>query len=236
MSRTLTLSAALLLLSACEAVDSSSVLTDGMYADLTAAADGSGQTLVKAVLRVGGATSNTYVNLEGDDRLTATAGETTLDLEVNALGDYRDYTATFDVEAEDSLFTVAFLRTVDEGAPASTMTLPAPFALAGPAAEDVISRQADITLTWEPAGTNDAMSWRVNGECFFDAYGQVQGDPGTVVIPAGSLESVNEDAPTACEATVTVWRSRAGALDPGFGEGGAVFGQQLRQLTFRSDP
>lgn len=236
MSRFILIPTLLASLVACESVDSSSVLTDGMYADMTATADGSGSSVVVAVLKVGGATSNTYVTIEGDDLLQAAVGETTEDMEMHTLGEYRDYSSTFAVDAEDSLFTVAFIRTVDAGAPASTMSLPAAFDLSGPASEDVIPRDQDISFSWSPSGSSDNMSYRVTGECFFDAYVQVDGDPGTAVIPAGTLEPVDEENPAACEATLTLIRARPGSLDAGFGEGGTTNGRQVRSLTFRSDP
>lgn len=236
MSRFILVPTLLSALVACEAVDSSSVLTDGMYADMTATADGSGDTVVVAVLKVGGATSNTYVTIEGDDLLQASAGETVQDMEMHTLGEYRDYSSTFAVDAEDTLFNVAFLRTVDAGAPSSTMSLPAAFDLSGPAPEDVISRGEDFSISWSPSGSSDSMSYRVTGECFFDAYVQLDGDTGTATIPAGTLKPVDEDNPAACEATLTLIRARLGSLDAGFGEGGTTNGRQVRLLSFRSDP
>ena len=61
--KTLGLPLLLLGLVACESVDSTAVTTAGVYADITAMADGSGSTRTTAILKVGGATSNTYLDL-----------------------------------------------------------------------------------------------------------------------------------------------------------------------------
>jgi hypothetical protein len=72
--RHLAFAVALAPLVACEAVDSEDVLTSGMYADLAVTNTGS-NTRAAAILRVGGASSNTFVELTGDDSLTLRIGE-----------------------------------------------------------------------------------------------------------------------------------------------------------------
>ncbi|MCB9796949.1 MAG: hypothetical protein H6741_30060 [Alphaproteobacteria bacterium] len=225
-----------LLLVACESVSSSDVLTSGMYANLSVTADGSGTSRALAILRVGGATSNTYVDLTGDDTLTVTVNEESQEFSRQALGDYIEYIADLDVDAAGTEFTIGLNRTVDEGAPASTMTLPEPFALSGPQEGGTMSRTADLTFTWEPSGESDAMSWSLSGDCFFDEVGSLDGDPGTVVVPGGTLESTDEDSPAACDAKFTLTRARTGSLDAGYGEGGKAEGLQERVVEFRSDP
>jgi hypothetical protein len=229
----LTLSA----LVACEAVDSVDVMTDGVYADITAEAEGDGTTRTSAILRVGGATSNTFMELVETDTLTASTGDETQTMIDTSIGDFHAYVADFDVEAEDTEFVVAFEREVDESAPNTTMSLPALFDVTGPEEAVTFSRsEEDITLTWEPSGSEDEMYWSVTGDCFYDAEGEIDGDPGTVVVEAGALESVDEDEPTTCEATLTLTRSRLGDLDPNYGEGGAVFGRQIRSVDVLVSP
>lgn len=232
------LAIALAALVGCESVESTDVLTSGLYADLSATADGSGTTRTEAVLRVGGGTSNTYLALAGDDTLSAleTASGTKITLDEHNLGDIYHYWADFDVDAEDSEFVISFERTIDDGAPDSNMTLPAPFDITGPDADANHSRAADLTVGWEPSGSADPMAWEIVGECFHAASGTLSGDSGSVVVPAGSLQPFDGEDATSCEATLTVSRARAGNLDPGYGEGGKITGRQVRQIKFRSDP
>ena len=222
---------------ACESVESTDVMTSGVYADIEAVAEGDGSTRASAILRVGGADSNTFLELVADDSLTASTGEETQELIEQSIGDYFSYVADFDVDAEDTEFVVAFERTVDEGAPNTTLSLPALFDLTGPEEGVTLSRsEEDITITWESSGTEDEMLWSASGGCFFDASGGIEGDPGTFTIEAGTLESVDEDEPETCEATLVITRSRVGDLDPGYGEGGSVFGKQMRSVDILVSP
>ncbi|MDP2310763.1 MAG: hypothetical protein Q8P18_32395 [Pseudomonadota bacterium] len=227
----------LLPLAACESVESKDTLTDGIYADYAAVTEGNGITRAQATLRVGGGTSNTFVELVGDDVLTVTAGGITETLLSANIGDYFTYLADLDVDAADTSFAFAFTRTVDAGAPQSTVSLPSPFTLTGPAADTVFSRATDpIVVTWGDAGSTDALQVKLTGDCIFDHLVSVDGDPGTVTIEAGTLLPTNEETPEACAVSLVVQRRRDGTLDAGFGEGGVVYAAQTRAVGIRSDP
>src|SRR4030095_9550092 len=73
-------------------VESTDVRTSGVYPVIDVTADGSGSTRVQVKLKVGGSASNTFLELTGEDRLTATAGGVTKDLD--ATGSVT-YSATF---------------------------------------------------------------------------------------------------------------------------------------------
>jgi hypothetical protein len=224
------------LLAACESVDSSDTMTDGIYAAFTATSDGA-VTQAQATLRVGGATSNTYVELVDGDILTVTDGVNSETMLPSNIGDYYTYLASFDSIAEDTPFTFAFVRTIDAGAPESTASLPAPFALTAPEADSVFSRADDaITITWDPSASADDMSLTLTGDCIFTHSTTLTGDPGTYVIDAGSLDATDEDNPTSCDAKLTVERRRIGTLDPAFGEGGGIYAAQARTVEIRIDP
>lgn len=228
--------AALALATGCESVSSTDVLTSGIYADLSATSDGV-QTHTLAVLRTGGATSNTFVNLEGDDILTVTAQGETQELLESYIGDIFAYAADFDLSAADTEFVFALERSIDDGAPDSRCTLPEPFDATSPVADSALSRgQADLTVSWTPAGQADEIRVIVEGDCLWRHVEDVDGDPGTIVIPADTLASIDENNPQACDATVTIQRLRMGALDPAYGEGGTIYGIQAREVPFRSDP
>ncbi len=221
---------------ACESVDSSDVLTSGMYADLTAQTEGEG-TRATATLRVGGGTSNTFVRLGADDQLTVNLGETTLEMEEVSIGELYSYIADFDSSEPGSTFNFAFNRVVDEGAPASTATLPEPFTLMAPQPAEVFSRTTqDIPVNWENFNMGDPMEVRVTGDCIIDANLVVAQDSGSFLIESGTLESFEGTVDQACDATIMVYRRRTGTLDVGFGEGGLVYGSQLRTVKIRLDP
>ncbi|MCB9762766.1 MAG: hypothetical protein H6739_23395 [Alphaproteobacteria bacterium] len=221
----------------CESIESQDILTSGIYADLTVITDGDGAR-AQAILRSGGATSNTFVQLTGDDDLSVSAdgGEAVAMSEQN-LGDIYSYTADLDEDAAGTEFTFAFTRTIDDGAPASTAVLPEPFNATGPAEDSTASRTADdITITWEPSGSADDMELKVHGDCFIDLSVPIEGDPGTYVVEAGTIESPDGTADQACDATITIMRKRSGSLDAGFGEGGVIYAAQSREIKIRMDP
>ncbi|RME26760.1 MAG: hypothetical protein D6798_06010 [Deltaproteobacteria bacterium] len=226
----------LILAVGCESIDSTTVGTDSIYADFAATSDGS-QTHTTAVLRVGGATSNTFVNLEGDDVLRVTSGDQTQEMTESYVGDVYVYSADFDLVEADTPFTFSLERSVDAGAPDSTCTLPEPLDVTSPEPDSVFSRSADdLTVSWEPSGEQDPVRIIVQGDCIWRTEIDVDGDPGTTVIAAGTIESISEDDPQACDATLTIQRRRSGDLDPGFGQGGTIFGIQERTIGFRTDP
>ena len=223
-------------LAACESVDSTAVTTAGLYADITATADGSGSTRTTAILKVGGPTSNTYVDLIEPDSLEVTQAEDTQTMSKVSVGDYREYVADFDVDEEDTEFAVALLREVDEGAPNSVVRLPATFELTEPAADTSFSRDSDdLVISW--SGTDDAtMRADITGDCFSVDSVDIDVDDGTVSFLAGSLEPYEDKVDETCDAVVTVWRTRAGELDPNYGEGGVARGVQVRSVTVLSGP
>ena len=123
----------LLPLVACESVESKDVGTDAMSAQIEVISADGASTRVNTTLRVGGLTSNTYVQLTGDDQLTADDGTGPIEMSYLSIGDYWTYIADFSVAAADTNFAVALVRSLDDGAPSSTATLPAPFDLTAPA-------------------------------------------------------------------------------------------------------
>ncbi len=217
----------------CSDVQSESLLTSGMSAHITASASGDGNTTVSAVLRAGGALSNVYVELTGDDALTAQRGEEEKPLVRQSLGAFHEYTTDFTGDEPGVDHVVSLVRSVDDGAPSSVMALPDAFEISGPAE---FSRAADLTFTWTPAESADAMSVYVDGTCIF-GYGEtIIGDPGTWTIPAGTIDALEDDPDASCNVTVKVSRTRAGQLDPGFGEGGVAEGVQRREFGVTSAP
>lgn len=227
----------LLPLVACESVESKDIGTDAMSAQIEVISADGASTRVHTTLRVGGLTSNTYVELTGDDQLTADDGSGAIEMSYLSIGDYWTYIADFSVAAADTPFTVALVRSLDGGAPASTASLTAPFALTAPAEATVFSRASDpITVTWDSSGTDDSMVVRLSSDCTLSATQEVAGDPGTYTFEVGSYEVADGSEAESCEGTLTVERRRAGVLDEAFGEGGEVYAAHRREVKIRLDP
>jgi hypothetical protein len=221
---------------ACQPVDSASIKTSGIYADLLAQADGSGSTQVTARLRVGGALSNTVLDLSAGDQLAAASGDERHDLARHdgLLGDVY-YGASFSGDSAEKPFTVAFTRTGDTGAPSSAAALPAPFTLASPAAGASFSRARDsITVRWS-AATADRVSVSLVGACVqvVSATDQSGAD---YTVNAGQLQAAQDHATDTCPVTITVTRERAGHVDAAYGDGGVFVARQVRTVAVQSKP
>ena len=226
--------AALAGLTACADVSSEDVLTSGMYADLRVEGSDHGTSTVTAVLKVGGAKSNTYVELAQDDELVASVGDETQVMVEQTIGDYHEYVAGFATANGGDVFTVSLNRSIDEGAPNSTMTLPDPFDI--DPVEGPFQRSADITLTWSPANSTDNMRLTVTGDCVLTYERDISGDPGIVTIEANSLIPINDDLEESCNVVYQLDRWRAGTVDPGYGEGGKAIAHQIRTVSVLTQP
>ena len=75
-----------------------------------------------------------------------------------------------------------------------------------------------------------------SGDCITPVTGAIIGDPGTFTIPASKLQLANAQSAPTCNVTVAVTRAKAGDLDPHYGKGGAITGEQIRHATFSSTP
>jgi len=217
----------------CEDVRSGDVMTSGMRGDVTFTADGTGGSLAAAELRVGGVLSNTYVDLEGDDHLTATLIDDSVPMVEEVLGEIHRYVASFDTAPVGEPVIVAFVRTIDAGAPNSDAELPPEFAVDPPVT--TFSRNTeDLVLSWAPV-SSQTMRIEIDGDCVFP-YGQDLADAGTFTLPAGTLDPLDDSAPGTCALDIAVCRVNPGTIDPGFGEGGTSVGMQVRTTEVTSTP
>jgi hypothetical protein len=230
---------AVALLSACgETTDSTNVTTDGIYAQLSATAIGNGTTLLRATLKVGGSSSNTTIELDDGEKLVATGGAETKDMTEQDGISTTSYQAIFQTEAVDTAFKIDFQRVEDlVDAPNSTVTLPAPFVIATPAASATFSRASDpITVSWNTAA-QDSMGIQISGACISPYSTAVPANATQHLIAAGTLQVLQPPpAPQSCEVTIDVARSRAGQVDPAYGEGGSFSASQARQVRVNSAP
>lgn len=236
--KTWTIALCALLAAGCESVDSEDIATSGIFARLDATAEGDGQTTVSAELKVGGSTSNTYLDLSEGDSLSATVGDAS-----SALSRHEGplglvwYDADFEGDTEDLAISLAFERATAESAPSSAVTLPAPLALTAPTSGQSFSRSADlVTIEWSGSGESDELRVSITGDCLsFTVSDEDAPDTGRFEVSAGLLVP-DEDTGETCLATVTLERYRAGTVDPAYGEGGTFIATQRRTTQFTSTP
>jgi hypothetical protein len=221
---------ALLSFACSESVESEDVRTSGIYPEIEVRATGNGSTRVQVRLKVGGDDSNTFLRLTGDDELEATADGQTKRLD----GDGNSYRATFPVDAEGTEFTIAFNRgDADDSAPASVVTLPAPFALS--LAESEASREdTDLDYSWEPEASGN-IGWELKGDCIISDEGTTP-DDGSNTIDAGSIRTFDSEEEESCTVDLTLTRKRNGSIDEAFTEGGSIVALQVRKDSFTSTP
>ncbi len=218
----------------CSTVDSSDVLTSGIHAEMSAVSSGDGTTNVSATLYLGNPINLDFVDLTGDDELFAIHGTQRKEMSELILLNIVSHHASFPTDAEGEQFEIDFSRTVDQGAPSSTATLPAAFTLSGPTS--ATSRTAAIALSWSPASSGDSMSWQATGDCIDLASGALTGDTGSFALVANTLKKRMDGVTDSCLVTVSVRRSRAGDVDSAYGKGGYIAGAQVRTVTVTSTP
>lgn len=214
-----------------ETVESTDVRTSGVYPEFEVVADGSGSSRASARLKVGGDDSNTYLNLQDEDRLEVTVGEETRTLQPS---DNQWYSATFQIDAAGTEFSFAFIRgDSDDSAPESTVALPAPFQLEMTTPE--ASRASDnVAFTWDPPA-NGELHWNFSGDCVWTEHG-VTADDGSHDIPRDEMQTHSDDADQSCAVELTVERMTSGNIDPAFTEGGRAIAYQRRIQSFTSTP
>jgi hypothetical protein len=213
-----------------ETTSSKNVKTGGIAALIDVYADTDSKATVHVELRVGGSSSNAYVDLEGKDELKATAGDVTKTLSAVDTGVYE---ATFSGVEEGTEFSVTLERPEDTTAADNSGTLPAPFTLDEPMSE--LSREKDdLVVTWEPE-SRDAMTLELDGDCIFGWDKDVP-DTGSYTIGAGTLDSTKGDEPEACDIEVDARRTRSGTADSAFDPESHFRLHQRRKTSFVSNP
>ena len=215
-----------------ETTSSINIKTGGIAALIDVHTDLAQKATVHVELKVGGASSNTYVALENGDQLTATAGDKTQALSVaNGVGRYE--TSFSDVPA-DTLFSVVLERPHDTTAANNSGTLPAAYDLAKPT-EGASRKNDDLEVTWAPSGSDDGMDFEFEGDCIYP-YSTSATDLGTVTVPKGDLDSTGGDKPTTCVITLNAIRSRPGTADAAFDSESYFRVHQERTTKFSSAP
>lgn len=223
---------------ACTDVKSEEVTTAGMYLDYTVVTQGEGTgSDVSTLLRVGGVTSTTYVDLSEGDQLSVAVNDEEAVLNQVSLGVVHSYVQRFVADTEGSEFALSFDRADQTGAPSSIATLPAPFEVTLPEENATFSRSNDageIVVTWDNA-SDDRVNISVHGDCFASYFALDEADAGTHVIPLSYFKENEYDSVSSCTGEVSIERSRTGSVDAEFG-GGKSRGIQLRTVSVQIDP
>jgi hypothetical protein len=229
----------LALATGCKETTSSENIRTGGIAMLTeVTARSASNARVRTELRVGGDESNTFVILEGGDRLVAEADGEEDVMEAIEEGIYE---AEFDTGAGGTEFTVRLERVGDEDALDNHGTLPEPFSITSDFDSTPISRSEDeFDITWEPSGEPDDMEIDFDedeGEsCIYSADDEIGGDPGSYTVERDFLDSTSSMDPETCDVTATLTRSSRGSNDDALdGESSFVL-KQVRSVSFVSAP
>ncbi len=218
-------------------VDSDDVRTSGYFADYAAYAYGDGDTLVQARLRVGGGSSNTFAELDGDDRLLASKNRDIQIMAKRRSGAGAPYEAVMQGDEEGAM-RIAFERgDQDLDASDSEVILPPPFSLrlVGFQERDEVPRDSDVTVEWE---NNDSgqIGWEIDGICIRDRTG-VTSDTGSHTFLSREIQSLSsEEENDSCEVSLRFTRTNEGYVDPAFREGGTFQAVQSRTIRIFSIP
>lgn len=216
----------------CSATTSSrNIRTAGMVALIDVTSHNEGQSTVEVDLVVGGASSNTYLVLEGGDHFEASAGGETKRMQATSNGEYE---ARFPVSEGE--FSVALVRDEDESAPNNNGSMPPPFTITSDLGNDPISRLDPITLTWSPAATGGDVLIELEGDCIISERFRVGGDPGSYLIAPGKFRAWKKKKNETCNVDVTITRTTMGGTDPALDSDSWFRLHQVRRTRFMSAP
>lgn len=213
-----------------ETLDSDLVKTKGIAITVDVSATNDGASNVHVLLQAGGDESNTYIELQSGDSLSASADGNDKGMEHTGEGEYE---ADFGTGEGGVVYVVDFQRADDTSAPNSRGVMPEPFTVTPP--EDGLKRAEDpLTIEWG-AGSDGEMHIVVEGSCIFQ-YDEDVPDNGSYTIAAGKLDSTGQDMPESCDLKATLTRTAYGTPDAAYDSESEVALRQIRSASFTSDP
>jgi hypothetical protein len=142
-----------------------------------------------------------------------------------------------ELAAHPETLTLAFGRTSEASAPATLVTLPPSFELAGPSG--AVSRLSPFTVTWTPSAPGHPVDLSITGPCLSPgASFHLADDPGTFSVQPGDLFVKPDARGAACTLEVNVVRRDGGSIvyDPALAPGGAATLTQERTLRVQTTP
>jgi hypothetical protein len=212
-----------------ETLDSDLIKTKGIAATVDVSATNDSTSTVLVTLRAGGDESNTYIELQNGDSLSASADGSERGM---SHVDEGQYEASFDTGAGGVEYVVDLQRADDTSAPNSRGVMPEPFSVTGE--DDRRRAEEDVLIDWV-TGSNGDMNIVVEGDCIF-RFDEDVADTGSYTIQAGELESTGGDMPESCDLEVTLTRTAYGTADAAFDGESSVALRQIRSDTFSSNP
>jgi len=221
------------LISACSATTSSrNIRTAGAVALIDVTSERDKDSVVAAEMVIGGASSNTYMILEGGDELSAEVGGTRKTMVAVGKGDYE---ARFPVSEGE--FVVSFQREGDDDAPNSRGTMGPPFDIENAHGETPVSRASGtVTLTWSPLDPSADVVVELDGDCVIHDTRKLGGDTGTFVLAPEELRAWKSKKDNTCAVDVQVTRTRTGETDAALDRDSRIRLHQVRRSRFISAP
>ncbi len=218
-----------------ETVDSSSVDTDGVYAEFSATGTGDNTTDIQAGLKTGGPNSNTFLELNDGDELNFFVNDDEYEPNLSNIGGGAHYLRTIDGNGGGTNIRIAFSREEKQSARDSEVELPNPFVIESPSSGESFSRENDsVEIQLSNSQSGPEMVARLQGDCLDESVTETfSGD--TVTISASAIASDEEDPDAECTVDIEVDRTREGTVDNEF-SGGEFEGVQRRTASFESVP
>ncbi len=210
--------------------------TSNIYAQLFIRAEGSGQSRVMAIMRLGGAESDSFLELQDGDHLIAWQEGEFAEMQRREWRGMVSYDAYFTGDMANTGFKIEFKRTIDGGAPSSSVSLPFEYSVLTPTPGTTFSRSGEtIMVTWAPSGSRDYVLVTIEGECIEPYSSGLAPDTGRFSITPNSIQLLEDASWDICTATMEVALTRVGTRDPAYG-GGYFYGQQVRTVAINSGP
>jgi len=224
-------------LSGCAKTDSDNIKTKGISAQIRVtdqSADTSSPAVIEATLYSGAGIGGTQLELSDGDRLLAYVdGEHyTLRKADDLITTY--YTVDIPNANVNTLYQVSFERDDDTSAPYSATTLPDEFEIT--TANNVqFYMDGESTITWAPQGDGQ-MKLSADIECRGDGSlrfnrSDLFADDGSVSFSIRDWIGTTTHNYTSCSGEIHLLRQKTNSVDPAFGEGGSIIGQQERTIT-----
>lgn len=228
----------------CRSVESGDLETSDINAGISVTADADGEGVSISVSLADGALA--FVDLDGDDKLSATSGDATVELaEGNLLGVFA-YQGTLDAVVAGDEVTISLARAEGKAAaPDNVVVVPAALTIEAPAASTSFSRADDdivLTLAGEDDANADTIEVKWEGSCIDTGSLEVAATAKSATISKGTIELLPDDddadtepLPTECALKVTVTRIVDGTLDTAW-SGGAIRGRASTSRDFATKP
>lgn len=145
-----------------------------------------------------------------------------------------DYYFASTEETQERQYHIGFYRRAHESAVDSTVTLPKPFQLYAPIADDIYSVGNDyLNLEWSTSESSDTVRIEVSSDCENELLYQqtLDNDPGLYSIPPETM-TLSATNSSACPAQVSVYKYRTERVDPLFRKG-LITAYQVRRRSIK---